>query len=498
MYCFLPSDRQKAFSFIAYRKNKIKQKITASSLLVLIMVLGSILALFYQSWILAFGKFTFVPSLFLLGLLLSPWGHIRLGEKAEKLPLIQWFIKISAANLILMGLIAAGIVAFVGSGPSYIQPPVNVIDALKMFYLTQWGLFPWAIYGLWGVCLAYFSYHKNYPPFPHCCSNSLFQGFFEPELKAFIEGSVFLVNVLAITLSIAASVLLVIYSLEIYFSLFSYLIFPAITVLLLSFITPIFYFKFNAHSARRIARTLPLSLSRLLLGGWGIMVVTLLLGGLFSSWLLPQLPTQHQLGSSECEKMLGAFNKFNYKFSLFYWSWLLIWTPLAGSWLASISKGRSLRELVLGIFFMPLLIAVVGYAALPSDIVWEKISLGLNQPWVLLSLGIFNLITILMLTRNQFNSQLLMAGFMPLGDAYRGARTQLKYGAKLIGSTKFAHVILITLLTVVMMHTLGGWYILTIQFSLAGLLIIFFIYMSLLALVAQCKIDNKKKSPDES
>lgn len=43
--------------------------------------------------------------------------------------------------------------------------------------------------------------------------------------------------------------------------------------------------------------------------------------------------------------------------TIFYWGWWLAWAPFVGLFIARISKGRTLREFILGVLFVPTLVA---------------------------------------------------------------------------------------------------------------------------------------------
>ncbi len=39
--------------------------------------------------------------------------------------------------------------------------------------------------------------------------------------------------------------------------------------------------------------------------------------------------------------------------TLLYWGWWLSWSPFVGMFIARISRGRSIREFVMGLLFVP-------------------------------------------------------------------------------------------------------------------------------------------------
>jgi glycine betaine transporter len=59
--------------------------------------------------------------------------------------------------------------------------------------------------------------------------------------------------------------------------------------------------------------------------------------------------------------------------TIFYWAWAIAWSPFVGAFVARVSKGRTIREFILGVLVIPpliacLWIAVFGGTALYSDL----------------------------------------------------------------------------------------------------------------------------------
>lgn len=75
--------------------------------------------------------------------------------------------------------------------------------------------------------------------------------------------------------------------------------------------------------------------------------------------------------------MLAPYDK-DYKswlngWTIFYWAWWIAWAPFVGSFIARISRGRTIREFVLGVLIVPALgsftwFAVFGTSALNVDL----------------------------------------------------------------------------------------------------------------------------------
>ncbi len=91
------------------------------------------------------------------------------------------------------------------------------------------------------------------------------------------------------------------------------------------------------------------------------------------------------------------------QWTIFYWAWVIAWSPFVGTFVARISRGRTIREYVLGVLVMPPLIAciwmgVFGGAGLHYDLtadaglgmaVQENITSALFRLFDLLPLSFF-------------------------------------------------------------------------------------------------------------
>src|SRR5690606_11184912 len=97
--------------------------------------------------------------------------------------------------------------------------------------------------------------------------------------------------------------------------------------------------------------------------------------------LIPHLP--HPLPLQEC-RCVEHFEQAgpDIRFALFEWSWFLLWAPLAGSVIAYLSRGQTIREVVAAVMFVPFCIVVllsyqisIPIPAIPA--VWGNAVVGL-------------------------------------------------------------------------------------------------------------------------
>lgn len=58
------------------------------------------------------------------------------------------------------------------------------------------------------------------------------------------------------------------------------------------------------------------------------------------------VPLTFRTDAYESKEWLGSW-------TVFYWSWWVSWAPFAGAFIARISKGRKIREMVLAVILVP-------------------------------------------------------------------------------------------------------------------------------------------------
>ena len=72
-------------------------------------------------------------------------------------------------------------------------------------------------------------------------------------------------------------------------------------------------------------------------------------------------------GASAAAEWLGSW-------TIFYWVWWISWTPFVGTFLARISKGRTIREFVIGVLLIPSGVSFVWFAILGGSAINLQLS----------------------------------------------------------------------------------------------------------------------------
>ena len=81
---------------------------------------------------------------------------------------------------------------------------------------------------------------------------------------------------------------------------------------------------------------------------------------------LSEMPDMLAANMGEGEEM----QKFLSSWTTFYWAWWVSWSPFVGVFVAKISRGRTIRQYILGVLFIPSAIIVGAYTILGGTALW--------------------------------------------------------------------------------------------------------------------------------
>ena len=281
------------------------------------------------------------------------YGDIKLGpDHAEPaFSFGSWFAMLFSAG---MGI---GLMFFGVAEPvmHFLSPPLGepgtveaAREAMKLTFF-HWGLHAWAIYAIVALILAFFGYRHN---LPLTLRSALY-----PMIGERIYGIPgHAIDVFAILGTIFGVATALGYGVLQVNSGLNYLtgvdISTQTQVILIVVITALATISVATGLDKGIRR---LSEANLLLALM-LLVMVVLLG---PTVLLLQMFVQNT-GAYLSDIVGNTFNLYAYEptdwlggWTLFYWAWWLSWSPFVGMFIARISRGRTIREFVTGVLFVP-------------------------------------------------------------------------------------------------------------------------------------------------
>ena len=292
----------------------------------------------------------------------SRFGKIRIGGPSARpeFTRVAWFAMLLSAG---MGI---GLMFWSVAEPLFhLNSPAPLFDvqggteaagtrALATTYY-HWGIHPWAIYALVALALAFFAYNRGLP--------LTFRSIFYPILGERIYGpwgnAIDVLTVLATLFGLATSLGLGVgqaaSGLNFLFGL------PSATwfqVVLIAVITGMATLSVVAGLDGGVKR-----LSTLNMGIAAVFMVFLLAVGpaLFVASAFVQSLGFYIDALPELAFFNEAFVGSNWQgdWTVFYWGWWISWSPFVGMFIARVSKGRTVREMILGVVLVPSLLSFV-------------------------------------------------------------------------------------------------------------------------------------------
>jgi choline/glycine/proline betaine transport protein len=310
---------------------------------------AQILSGFGWLYLLAVGVFVVAVGILAVG----RTGEIKLGpdDSEPDFRYVSWVAMLFAAG---MGI---GLMYFAVGEPltHFAAPPeaepFSIAARREAMSVTffHWGIHAWAIYAVVGLSLAYFGYRYNLPL-------TIRSGLY-PLLKQRIHGPIgHAVDIFAIcgtlfgiATSLGFGVLQINAGLN---HLLGVPVSPIMQVILIAVITGVATISVvtGVDKGVRILSEVNLVVAICL------MLFVLLVGptgGLMRDFV-------QNIGLYLDSFLLRTFNIYAYEprpwidaWTLFYWAWWISWSPFVGMFIARISRGRTVREFVVAVLFIP-------------------------------------------------------------------------------------------------------------------------------------------------
>lgn len=332
--------------FASYAPNELNS--------VLLKIKDVIFDYFAWSYVLFTSFFLFM----LLYLVFSKYGAIVLGDATSKpeFSFLTWLSMLFSAG---MGI---GLMYFGVAEPIiHFSSPISDGKAENALLHTifHWALHPWAIYGVLALIISFFSYKQNLPLSLKSILFPIFKNRIHGNLGVFVD----IMTILAIVFGLITTFALGSSQLN------SGLVYLGIIdsanlstqfsiILTISIIACISSFT-GINSGVRKLSNLNFFLALFLLGVFIYFsgkVVFLFLVENFGYYINNLLKLSFSTFAYD-----GQHTEWFKNWTLFYWAWWVSWAPFVALFIARISKGRTIREFILGVLIAPSLLALLWF-----------------------------------------------------------------------------------------------------------------------------------------
>ncbi|MFC9552816.1 BCCT family transporter [Rhodococcus sp. NPDC056960] len=314
-----------------------------------------------MGWLFIAASSAFV--VFSLFLAFSRYGKIPLGRDGEKpeFRTVSWIAMMFSAGMGI-GLMFYGVaepLAHLVSPPPGTDGSVGSAMATTMFH---WGLHPWAIYAVVGLSIAYGSYRRG--------RKQLISAAFFPLLGRHSEGVAGkVIDVLAIIATMfgtAASLGLGALQIGSGLEIIGWM--GHVGTFALVALVGLLTFAFVGSAVSGVARGIHWLSNINMVLAVALALFVFVLGP--TVLILNLLPTAIADYAAQLATMSGRTAasagddtaSWLSSWTIFYWAWWVSWTPFVGMFLARISRGRTIRQFVVGVIVIPTSVSLVWFA----------------------------------------------------------------------------------------------------------------------------------------
>ncbi|SFE17374.1 BCCT family transporter [Paracidovorax konjaci] len=297
-----------------------------------------------------------------LFLALSRYGDLKLGDEDEEpeFSTATWFAMLFAAGMGI-GLVFWGVAEPVSH---YGLPPPGVAaqtpeaaGAAMRYAFFHWGLHPWAIYGVVGLAIAFFQFRRQAPALVSSATESLpWRGM--RHLSPLVNVLAVVATAFGVAASLGMGAAQINGGLQ---AVFGIPVGPWPQAAIIVVTTAMFITSAVSGVDRGIKW---LSSANLLLAALLALAVFLIgptvslvntFTNTLGAYLSEFVRTSLRMSPFRDSSWVGDW-------TIFYWSWWIAWSPFVGLFIARVSRGRTIREFVLGTVIAPSLVGFMWFS----------------------------------------------------------------------------------------------------------------------------------------
>ncbi|HSJ36984.1 MAG TPA: BCCT family transporter [Planococcus sp. (in: firmicutes)] len=317
----------------------------------------------------------FIITLFLIFISISKYGNIRLGADTDRpeFPFFTWigmlFSAGFGAGLVFWGVAEPMSHFFTTPFGNEAQTPEAARIAMGYSFF-HWGLSQWSVFAIVGLVIGFLQFRKKKSGLVSTALEPVTGS--KPLVKQSIDSLAVIATVMGIATSLGLGVLQMNGGLNAVFGIENSFT-TQLIIIGVMFAAYTLSSSTGLHKGIAYLSNLNLSLALILMvfvffAGPTVFIMetfTLALGDYITNFVQYSLRMEPYVDG---QWVRG--------WTVFYWAWAIAWSPFVGAFVARVSRGRTIREFVLGVLVIPPAIACVWIAVFGGTALYYDINNG--------------------------------------------------------------------------------------------------------------------------
>lgn len=318
----------------------------------------------------------FLLTVLLVGLAISEFGRIRLGPEGSRpeYSFVTWVAMLFSAGfgagLVFWG-VAEPMSHYFTTPFATVEPQTPQAARLAMGYaFFHWGLSQWSVFAIVGLAVGLLQFRKRRDGLVSTTLEPIIGT--RPGAKVGVDVLAVIATVMGVATSVGLGVLQISGGIRTVFGVES-------SLLTQMFVVAAMWLAYMLSSTTGLRRGIPW-LSNLNLGLCVVLLVYVFIAG----------PTVFILNAFVLSLGDYLVNFVHYSlrltpyvggswvrdWTIFYWAWAIAWSPFVGAFVARVSRGRTIREFIVGVLVIPPSIACVWIAVFGGTALYEDLRHG--------------------------------------------------------------------------------------------------------------------------
>lgn len=313
--------------------------------------------------------------IFLVVLASTKYGRIPLGLDGEK----PEYSTASWAAMLFAAGIGIGIIFFGPFEPLtyYLSPRPGSYDAGSIAAITgsmaqaalHWGVNAWAIYAVVGLAVAYVSYRRGRVPLMSSVLQPLFGGTSSSPGHRIIDGLAIIATLFGTAASLGIGALQIGQGLTLVTGWGAGANTVALVIILVltlgTIVSAVSGVAKGIRWLSNINMTLAIGLAVFVFVVGPTAFLANIIPGVLMDYVgsIPSMLSANMGDGPEMQAFLSSWTTF-------YWAWWVSWAPFVGVFTAKISRGRTVRQFIVGVLTIPSSIIVLAFTIMGGTSIW--------------------------------------------------------------------------------------------------------------------------------